>query len=220
MRQEAEAPDGQERPLHRLQRLSRLHVHARTSPTRTRTPSTRRSSRSTMCEECGSPMKLRPEPRGLGVPGLHGVPEVPQHRQRRRWPAERPRPGPTSRPGQICPECGHPLVRRHGRFGAYVVVLELPGLQVQAAQAGQGHGRAVSQGRRRHRRAARPVPAVLRLRQLPGLRLLALRAARSRRRARSAATRTCSCASARAGTSSPATRAAAASRNPRASSPK
>ena len=79
--------------------------------------------------------------------------------------------------GEMCPNCGHALVRRHGRFGAYVSCSNYPGVPLQAAQARPRHGRAVPEGRRRHRRAARPLPSVLRLRQLSQLRLHALGAA-------------------------------------------
>ena len=113
------------------------------------------------------------EPGGVGVSGLHGVPEVPQHRQRRdgrrkaRGPARRADRGDVSRVGAPAGAPAWPL-RRLRR------VQRIPRLQVQAPQTRQGHRRALSQGRRDHRRAARPLPSLLRMRQLSGLRFHAL----------------------------------------------
>ena len=210
VRQEAEAAHGQERPLRGLQRLPGLHLHAEHPRSRGRRRR-RFGDREHDVRGVRLAHEAAPEPHGLDLPRLHGVPEVPQRRQRRgrgrqgRGAARRADGGevPALRPR------ARPAPRALRRLR---VLLELPGVQVQAAQADQGHGRALSEGRRHHRRAARPLPPVLRLRQLSQLRLLALGAARSRRRARSAATRTCSTASASRATSLPATRPAADSR--------
>ena len=144
----------------------------------------------TTCDECGAPMKVRQSRTGSTFLGCTAYPEVPQRRQRRGRgrqgrgaarradrgdvPALRPRPRAAPRP-----------LRR------VRVLLELPGVQVQAAQADQGHGRAVSQGRRHHRRAARPLPARSTAASTIPTATSRSRCGRSRRRARSAATRTC-----------------------------
>ena len=113
----------------------------------------------TTCDECGEPMKVRQSRTGSTFLGLHrripkcrnviniavagGKAEArPDEPTGRDVPALRPRARAPPRP-----------LRR------VRLLLELPGVQVQAAQADQGHRRAVPQGRRHHRRAARPLPA-------------------------------------------------------------
>ncbi len=157
-----------------------------------------------------------PEPHGLDLPRLHGVPQMPQRREHRG--GRRQGRGPARRADRA----DVPALRQRARAPARPlrgvrVVLELPGLQVQAAQADQGHGSEVPEGRRHHRRAARPLPSLLRLRELSELRLLALGPARFPRSARSAATSTCSSGRGSRATSSRATRRAAASRSRRGS---
>ena len=101
----------------------------------------------TTCEECGSPMKLRQSRTGSAFLGCTAYPKC-RNIVNVVMAGGKPEARPDEPTGEICPESGHPLVRRHGRFGAYVAVQRLSGLQVQAAQAGQGHGRALPQGRR------------------------------------------------------------------------
>ena len=158
VRQEAEAPHGQERPLRGLQRLPELHVHARTFRTPRRTSSTSTEIEKTTCDECGSPMKLRQSRTGSSFLGCTAYPKC-RNVVNVAIAGGKAEARPDEPTGQMCPRCGHELVRRHGRYGAYVSCSNYPGLQVQAAQAHQGYGRAVSQGRRHHRGAARPLPA-------------------------------------------------------------
>ena len=113
MRQEAEAAHGQERPLHRLQRVPGLHLHAEHPRAR---GGRRRRLRDREHDVRGVRLadEAAPEPHGLDLPRLHGVPEMPQRRQRRgrgrqgrgaarradggEVPALRPRPRPAPRP--------------------------------------------------------------------------------------------------------------------------
>ena len=108
VRQEAEAPHGQERPLHRRAAGIPAAPSRRTSPTRTKTSMDATELENTTCEECGSPMKLRAEPHGLDVPRLHGVSRSAATSSTSSWPAARPRRGPTSRPARCARESGHP----------------------------------------------------------------------------------------------------------------
>ena len=81
VRQEAQAPHGQERPLRRVQRISGLHVHREHPGSR---GGRRRSVRPR--EDDVRRMRLAdegsPEPGRRDVPRVLGVPEVPQRHQR------------------------------------------------------------------------------------------------------------------------------------------
>src|SRR5512138_487222 len=80
---------------------------------------------STMCEECGSPMKLRQSRTGKAFLGCTAYPKcrnivnvaIAQGKAEAR---------PDEPTGETCPECGSPLVRRHGRYGAYVSCSNYP----------------------------------------------------------------------------------------------
>ena len=78
------------------------------------------------CEECGSPMKLRTGRNGSAFLGCTAYPKC-----RNTVPVKvRGREGrgasPTSPTGEKCPDCGHDLVKRHGRFGEYVSCSNYP----------------------------------------------------------------------------------------------
>src|SRR6266567_4225931 len=77
------------------------------------------------CEECGSPMKLRQSRAGKAFLGCTAYPRcrnivnvVLEQGKAEARPDE-----PT---GESCPRCGSPLVRRHGRYGAYVSCSNYP----------------------------------------------------------------------------------------------
>jgi DNA topoisomerase I len=80
---------------------------------------------STMCEECGSPMKLRQSRTGKAFLGCTAYPKcrnivnvaIAQGKAEAR---------PDEPTGETCPDCGSPLVRRHGRYGAYVSCSNYP----------------------------------------------------------------------------------------------
>jgi DNA topoisomerase-1 len=79
----------------------------------------------TACEECGSPMKLRQGRSGNAFLGCTAYPRCRNvvNVVMQRGKAEARPDEPT---GQTCPECGGNLVRRHGRFGAYVSCSNYP----------------------------------------------------------------------------------------------
>jgi DNA topoisomerase-1 len=80
---------------------------------------------STTCEECGSPMKLRQSRAGKAFLGCTAYPKcrnvvnvsIAQGKAEAR---------PDEPTGETCPDCGSPLVRRHGRYGAYVSCSNYP----------------------------------------------------------------------------------------------
>ena len=74
---------------------------------------------STMCEECGSPMKLRQSRAGSAFLGCTAYPRC-RNIVNVVMAGGKPEARPDEPTGQLCPESGHPLVRRHGRFGVYV----------------------------------------------------------------------------------------------------
>ena len=77
------------------------------------------------CEECGSPMRLRTARNGSSFLGCSAYPKcrnaVPVTIQGGKAEAR-----PDEPTGETCPNCGHPLVKRHGRFGAYVACSNYP----------------------------------------------------------------------------------------------
>ncbi|HLN79754.1 MAG TPA: type I DNA topoisomerase [Thermoanaerobaculia bacterium] len=80
---------------------------------------------STTCEECGSPMKLRQSRAGKAFLGCTAYPRcrnvvnvsIAQGKAEAR---------PDEPTGETCPDCGSPLVRRHGRYGVYVSCSNYP----------------------------------------------------------------------------------------------
>jgi DNA topoisomerase I len=79
----------------------------------------------TMCEECGSPMKLRQSRAGKAFLGCTAYPKC-RNVVNIAIAAGKAEARPDEPTGEKCPECGSPLVRRHGRFGAYVSCSNYP----------------------------------------------------------------------------------------------
>jgi len=79
----------------------------------------------TTCDECGSPMKIRQSRMGGTFLGCSAYPKcrnvINVHVAGGKAEAK-----PDEPTGQLCPESGHPLVRRHGRYGAYVACSGYP----------------------------------------------------------------------------------------------
>jgi DNA topoisomerase I len=80
---------------------------------------------STMCEECGSPMKLRQSRAGSAFLGCTAYPKC-RNIVNVVMAGGKPEARPDEPTGEICPESGHPLVRRNGRFGAYIACSGYP----------------------------------------------------------------------------------------------
>jgi DNA topoisomerase-1 len=80
---------------------------------------------STMCEECGSPMKLRQSRAGSAFLGCTAYPKC-RNIVNVVMAGGKPEARPDEPTGEMCPESGHPLVRRHGRFGAYIACSGYP----------------------------------------------------------------------------------------------
>jgi DNA topoisomerase-1 len=80
---------------------------------------------STMCDECGSPMKLRQSRSGSTFLGCTAYPKC-RNVVNVVMAGGKPEARPDEPTGEICPESGHPLVRRHGRFGVYVACSGYP----------------------------------------------------------------------------------------------
>ncbi len=80
---------------------------------------------STMCEECGSPMKLRTSRAGSAFLGCTAYPRC-RNIVNVVMAGGKPEARPDEPTGEACPESGHPLVRRHGRFGVYVACSGYP----------------------------------------------------------------------------------------------
>ncbi len=176
VRQEVEAPDGQERPLRRLQRLSRAARSRRTSPIPEEDVMDATELESTTCEECGSPMKLRQSRTGSAFLGCTAYPKC-RNVVNVVMAGGKAEARPDEPTGETCPESGHPLVRRHGRFGAYVACSGYPACKYKPPKPVKDTGVRCPKDGGDHRGAARPVPPLLRMRQLSQLRLHALRAA-------------------------------------------
>ena len=94
---------------------------------------------STACEECGSPMKLRQSRAGKAFLGCTAYPRcrnivnvVLEQGKAEARPDE-----PT---GETCPRCGNPLVRRHGRYGAYVSCSNYPACRYKPPKPVQDTG--------------------------------------------------------------------------------
>jgi DNA topoisomerase-1 len=79
----------------------------------------------TTCEECGSPMKLRQGRSGSVFLGCTAYPRC-RNIVNVVMAGGKPEARPDEPTGETCPESGHPLVRRHGRFGVYVACSGYP----------------------------------------------------------------------------------------------
>jgi DNA topoisomerase-1 len=79
----------------------------------------------TMCDECGSPMKLRQSRTGSSFLGCTAYPKC-RNVINVVMAGGKAEARPDEPTGQLCPESGHPLVRRHGRYGAYVACSGYP----------------------------------------------------------------------------------------------
>jgi DNA topoisomerase-1 len=79
----------------------------------------------TACEECGSPMKLRQSRTGSVFLGCTAYPKC-RNIVNVAVAGGKAQARPDEPTGEKCPECGHPLVRRHGRYGAYVACSNYP----------------------------------------------------------------------------------------------
>ena len=77
------------------------------------------------CEECGSPMKLRQSRSGSAFLGCTAYPKC-RNVVNVVMAGGKAQARPDEPTGETCPESGHPLVRRHGRFGAYVACSGYP----------------------------------------------------------------------------------------------
>ncbi len=79
----------------------------------------------TTCDECGSLMKVRQSRTGSTFLGCSAYPKcrnvINVHVAGGKAEAK-----PDEPTGQMCPESGHPLVRRYGRYGAYVACSGYP----------------------------------------------------------------------------------------------
>ena len=80
---------------------------------------------STMCEECGSAMKLRTSRAGSAFLGCTAYPKC-RNVVNVVMAGGKAQARPDEPTGEICPESGHPLVRRHGRYGAYIACSGYP----------------------------------------------------------------------------------------------
>jgi DNA topoisomerase I len=79
----------------------------------------------TMCDECGSPMRLRQSRSGSAFLGCSAYPKC-RNIVNVVMAGGKPEARPDEPTGEMCPESGHPLVRRHGRFGVYVACSGYP----------------------------------------------------------------------------------------------
>jgi DNA topoisomerase I len=79
----------------------------------------------TTCEECGSPMKLRVSRTGSVFLGCTAYPKC-RNVVNVAVAGGKAQARPDEPTGESCPQCGHPLVRRHGRYGAYVSCSNYP----------------------------------------------------------------------------------------------
>jgi DNA topoisomerase-1 len=80
---------------------------------------------STTCEECGSPMKLRQSRTGKAFLGCTAYPKC-RNVVNVAIAEGKAEARPDEPTGEACPDCGSPLVRRHGRYGAYVSCSNYP----------------------------------------------------------------------------------------------
>jgi DNA topoisomerase-1 len=79
----------------------------------------------TTCEECGSPMKLRQSRTGSTFLGCTAYPKC-RNVVNVAVAGGKAEARPDEPTGEKCPRCGHELVRRHGRYGAYVSCSNYP----------------------------------------------------------------------------------------------
>jgi DNA topoisomerase I len=79
----------------------------------------------TMCDECGSPMKVRQSRTGSSFLGCTAYPKC-RNIINIAVAGGKAEARPDEPTGVRCPRCGNPLVRRHGRYGAYVSCSNYP----------------------------------------------------------------------------------------------
>jgi DNA topoisomerase-1 len=79
----------------------------------------------TICDECGSPMKLRVSRTGSTFLGCTAYPKC-RNVVNVAIAGGKAEAKPDEPTGEMCPESGHPLVRRYGRYGAYVACSGYP----------------------------------------------------------------------------------------------
>ncbi len=79
----------------------------------------------TTCDECGEPMKLRQSRTGSTFLGCTAYPKC-RNVVNVAVAGGKAEARPDEPTGQTCPRCGHELVRRHGRYGAYVSCSNYP----------------------------------------------------------------------------------------------
>jgi len=79
----------------------------------------------TTCDECGEPMKVRQSRTGSTFLGCTAFPKC-RNVVNIAVAGGKAEARPDEPTGQICPRCGHGLVRRHGRYGAYVSCSNYP----------------------------------------------------------------------------------------------
>jgi DNA topoisomerase-1 len=77
------------------------------------------------CEECGEPMKLRQSRSGGAFLGCTAFPKC-RNVVNVTIAGGKAEAKPDEPTGETCPESGHPLVRRHGRYGPYVACSGYP----------------------------------------------------------------------------------------------
>ncbi|HEY1251741.1 MAG TPA: type I DNA topoisomerase [Thermoanaerobaculia bacterium] len=77
------------------------------------------------CDECGEPMKVRQSRTGSTFLGCSAFPKC-RNVINIAVAGGKAEARPDEPTGQTCPRCGNPLVRRHGRFGAYVSCSNYP----------------------------------------------------------------------------------------------
>jgi DNA topoisomerase I len=77
------------------------------------------------CDECGEPMKVRQSRTGSTFLGCSAYPKC-RNVVNIAVAGGKAEAKPDEPTGQMCPRCGHELVRRHGRYGAYVSCSNYP----------------------------------------------------------------------------------------------
>jgi DNA topoisomerase-1 len=77
------------------------------------------------CDECGSPMKLRQSRTGSTFLGCTAYPKC-RNVVNVKIAGGKAEARPDEPTGESCPESGHPLVRRHGRYGDYIACSGYP----------------------------------------------------------------------------------------------